>query len=80
MAAMPSIQTERYVKCILCGRRLDSPRYSLAGKPVGPKCAKKAAIPLEAKPRKPTRTKKVRLFVAPTRPQPADPAQLALVW
>ena len=80
MAAMPRIQTERYVKCILCGRRLDAPRYSLAGKPVGPRCAKKAAIPLDAKPSKPTRAKRMRLFDAPTRPQPVDPAQLALVW
>ncbi len=59
---------------------MDSPRYSLAGKPVGPKCAKKAAIPLDAAPIKSKGAKRVRPFDPPTRPQPVDPAQLALVW
>ena len=66
------------MKCVLCGRRLDFPRYSLAGKPVGPKCAKKAAIPLDEPPSKPKPSKRVRLFDPPVRPQPVDPRQLAL--
>lgn len=60
------------MKCVMCGRALFNVAALAAGRPVGPKCAKRAGLLTEAK-----REAPMRLFSV--RPPPLlNPAQMLL--
>lgn len=59
------------MKCVMCGRPVFKPAVFAAGRPVGPKCAKKRGL-LEPKQEAPRRAFK------PMVPPLLDPAQMLL--